>query len=684
MTKIWSDILAIPREEIGIDRDFFQIGGHSLKATILVSRVHKEFNIKLPLTEIFRQSTIRTLADIIKKGGKEKFNAIKPTEKKEYYNQSPTQKRLYILQQMALESTAYNMPQVLHLTGTINREKQETTFRALIQRHESLRTSFHMIAPVTPGGVIPVQIIHPTVTFNIETLLLEGKEQSTRHHDVNHDVNHDVSDNHRLAQIQRAFFRPFDLARAPLLRVGIVEITGTETKRDTDTNTGTVNTTRELTEAIMLIDMHHIITDGTSQEVLIKEFHHLYTGDENVPPLKLQYKDYAEWQNNNKHKQLMKKQEEFWMKMFSGELPVLHLPIDYKRPVIQNFEGDSISFVPDIPVIQKIKNNAKKNEATFYMAILAILNILLAKLSGGEDIIIGSPIAARRHADLENIIGMFANTLAIRNFPREKMTYTEFLEEVRKRTMDVYENQDYPFDDLVDKLLTGRDISRNPLFDVSFNLLNQANKTGYVPGNTSSIEKENARFDLALYALETGENTIFRFQYCTKLFDKQTVEGFIEYFKRILSAVAADPGVKISEIDVIPAREKQQLEFKRTNSILPRGVPGGKTDYVAPGNELEENLTRLWAAVLEKEKESIGIDDNFFQLGGQSLKATILIAKIHKELNVKIPLAELFKAPDIRSLAAHIEEAEKVAYESENPTAQQNSGPVVFMFPGLG
>ncbi|MCP4156725.1 MAG: non-ribosomal peptide synthetase, partial [bacterium] len=418
-----------------IDSDFFQIGGHSLKATVMVARIHKKFNIKLPLTGIFRNSSIRTLAHNLKGLTEDKYAPIKQVEKKAFYILSPAQKRLYFLQQMELESTAYNMPYVFPLTEILSLEKTGDTFRKLIRRHESLRTSFHMLNPVTPGrvpvtpeGVIPVQVVQNNVAFEIEKFKI-GKYEN------------DEREENSLMRIQQEFFRPFDLTVAPLLRVGIVETAGT------DMNTKTAKPTSDSHEGIMLIDMHHIITDATSQDVLIKEYIALNNG-ENLPPLKLQYKNYAEWQNSAKQKQLLKQQETFWMNRFSNEIPVLYLPTDYPRPVIRSFEGNNISFVLNKNETANLKETAKKNKSTLYMTILAIFSILLSKLSSQEDIIVGTPVAGRRHADLENIIGMFVNTLAMRNYPDGRKTFKEYLNEVKENTLQVFENQDYQFEDL--------------------------------------------------------------------------------------------------------------------------------------------------------------------------------------------------------------------------------------------
>ncbi|MCP4221121.1 MAG: non-ribosomal peptide synthetase, partial [bacterium] len=277
------------------------------------------FNAKLPLATLFKNSTIKALSRILNEFVKEDYESVRPAEKKEYYTLSSAQKRLYVLQQMELESTAYNMPAAAPLEGPVNLEKLEDAFSKLIHRHDSLRTTFHMIDET------PVQKIHPTIPFKPERLPGTGDAP--------------------VEETRRAFLKPFDLSRAPLLRVGIVERTG----RDTPGNPAG--------EWFMLVDIHHIITDGASNELLTNELFALYAG-ESLEPLTLQYRDYAAWQNSRKQKELTKQQEEYWVNLFSGELPVLDLPTDYPRPAIQRFEGSSVSYTLNPAAVEQLMKTA--------------------------------------------------------------------------------------------------------------------------------------------------------------------------------------------------------------------------------------------------------------------------------------------------------------------------------------
>ncbi|MCP4151492.1 MAG: amino acid adenylation domain-containing protein, partial [bacterium] len=516
LLRLWSEVLKVRAELIGIDTDFFLLGGHSLKATILLSKIHKEFSIALSLGEMFQATTIRKLAGCIRDAVKKEYAAIEPAEKKEYYSASSPQKRLYILQQMEVGNTGYNMPYNILPQEKIDKNKLEIVFRKLIVRHESLRTSFHII------NDRPVQKIHYKTNFKIDYYKITENEAET---------------------IINEFKRPFNLSQAPLLRVALLEIESSH-------------------HQALLIDMHHIITDGTSQDILGKEFAALYAGEQ-LPLIKLQYRDYSEWQNLKEQQEWVKGQEHYWINRFSDELPVLNLPNDYPRPVIQSFEGAVVSFVLNVPESRALKHIARESDATLYMIILALYTVLLSKLSGQEDIIVGTPIAARRHADLQNIIGMFVNTLAMRNYPAAARTFKEFLIELKGRVLKAFENQEYQFEDLVEKISITRDTGRNPLFDIMFNLLNiTTSGSEILPHRENSglqhIEAAS-KFDMTLTASEYSGAISFRLLYAVTLFKKETIDRIIVYLKKILKTVTSNPDIKIDVIDIIPETIKNEI-----------------------------------------------------------------------------------------------------------------------------
>ncbi|MDQ1354395.1 MAG: hypothetical protein QG657_4704, partial [Acidobacteriota bacterium] len=530
LVEIWHDVLSLPHLNIGIEDNFFELGGHSLKATILVSKIHKEFDVKVPLAQIFKTPSIMGLAEFIRQAEESRFFSISTVEKKEYYALSSAQKRIYILQQMETGGTTYNMPAILLLEGVLDRDKFESIFERLIQRHESLRTSFYLVNDA------PVQKIDDKVEFEIEyTDLATDEHGQTRTFLMN-------------------FIRPFELSKSPLLRVGVAK-----EKED---------------RHILMVDMHHIISDGTSINILVSDFMSLYQGDD-LPELMVQYKDFSEWQNSEKQKDSIKRQEDSWIKKFEGEIPVLALPLDYARPSIQSFEGGNFHFEIDKEASGVLKKLTLETDTTMYMVLLALYTVFLSKVTGQEDIVVGTPIAGRRHTDLEKIIGMFVNTLALRNYPSETKRFTEFLQEVKEKTLSAFENQDYQFEDLVERVVTNRDISRNPLFDVMFVLQNiemsEVELSGLVL-KPYGYEDKTAKFDLTLTGVEATGKLFFTFEYSTNLFREETINRFSAYFKNIVNQVIDDRSRRISDIEIITAEEKKKVlyDFNDTEAEYPK------------------------------------------------------------------------------------------------------------------
>ncbi|NFL97255.1 amino acid adenylation domain-containing protein, partial [Clostridium botulinum] len=520
LAKIWSKILGI--EKVGINDNFFDLGGHSLKATMLMSKIHKELNREVPLKELFKSPTIKDLSKYIESAEENLYSKIEKVEEKEYYEASSAQKRMYMLQQFDKDSTAYNMPIVFELEGKVDKNKIEKTFRKLTERHDALRTYFK-----TLDGQI------------IQKLQTDYKFQLAY-----------SNENGNIEDIIRSFVQAFDLEKAPLFRVELV---------------------KSKEKGYLLIDMHHIISDGISMSILIDEFTKIYSG-KILEPLRLQYKDFAVWQNSFLKSEEMKKQEEYWINRFSDEIPVLNMPIDYERPAMQSFEGDSVSFELSEDTTLKLRKLTKETGTTMHMALLSAFNILLSKYSGQEDIVIGTPIAGRAHADLQNIVGMFVNTLALRNKPEGDKKYVDFLKEVKENSLKAYENQSYQFEALVEKLDIRRDTSRNPLFDVIFNMVDKVNKKyiklGDVVLKQYNSENKVSKCDLTLSSIENDKKLSFTVDYSSKLFNKDTIKRLSIHYIKILESITNNNGIKLSEISLISEQEKNKILYEFNNTKI--------------------------------------------------------------------------------------------------------------------
>ncbi|KJB88043.1 hypothetical protein AZ66_09755, partial [Paenibacillus sp. E194] len=533
LCELWQRVLGV--ERVGVKDNFFDRGGHSLKATTLVAQMHKELNVNVPLRTIFQTSTLEELAQAVDGMDRQLYAAIEPVETRDYYPLSSAQKRMYILNQLGGAELSYNMPGVYTVEGPLNAERLEKAFHKLITRHESLRTSFAI------DGGEPVQRVHQQITFRVETERLTERE---RQEDIVEE---------QLEQRVNSFVRPFAMDQAPLLRVGLIEV---ENERH-----------------LLLVDMHHIISDGVSMDILVQEFTRLYDG-ESLPELRIQYKDYAVWQQKLAQSEAMRQQEAFWVKTFSGDIPVLELSTDYARPAVKSFAGDAVYFDIDQAVTSGLQQIVAKTGATMYMVLLAAYTALLAKYTGQEDIVVGTPIAGRPHADLEPLIGIFIGTLALRNNPAGSQSFTAFVHDVKERTLQAFENQDYPFEELVDKLNVRKDLSRSPLFDTMFVMQSaeepdaDIRELQFIPRGTGHT---TSKFDVSLYAGEADGGLACMLQFCTALFRKDTIERMAGHFTQLLREVTANPEVQLDEIEMFRDGERQLLvEFNDTQRGYPK------------------------------------------------------------------------------------------------------------------
>jgi phthiocerol/phenolphthiocerol synthesis type-I polyketide synthase E len=521
LTGIWQELLGI--QEIGREDDFLDLGGDSLKAVTVLSQVHKEYHVVMPLLEFFQSPTIASLAGYILKAESSAFLSVSPVEARMYYPLSSGQKRLYILQEADLQSVGYNLPQVYMIDAFLDIVKLKETFRKLIRRHESLRTCF----PLVKGEV--VQRVHQEVDFEIEAL--EAQPGALKQEAMgNGDHKEDFGD-----AIVNGFLRSFDLSFAPLLRVRLLKL-----GKD---------------KHIFMVDMHHIVSDGVSNGVFIQDFFRFY-GDEEPPALRLQYKDYSAWQNNPAVKKALKVQESYWLKELAGDLPVLELPLDYQRAAVRSFEGSRLYLEIPGPETDKMKQLAREEEVTIYMLILALFNVLLSKITGMEDIIIGIDTGGRSHADFEQIIGVFINTLVLRTQPERSKRFKTYLQEIKKKTLQAFDNQDWPFEELVEKMVKKRDMFRNPLFDVMFSYEHFEIKPLVIPEKASHLKLQPqgdgsrmSKLDMNVKA-KVGDSIVLIFEYRTKLFAEKTIRRFTDYFKEITAALLEEENIKLGDFKV--------------------------------------------------------------------------------------------------------------------------------------
>ncbi|MCP5045958.1 MAG: amino acid adenylation domain-containing protein, partial [bacterium] len=521
LTALWSEILNLSPDRIGVQDNFFQLGGHSLKATGLIAAIHKTFSVEISISELFAEPTIRGIRQLMNKTGERIYSSIPPVEEKDYYPLSSAQKRFFVIHRLNPSTITYNLPETLHLEGQLDRSSLEAAVKKLIHRHESLRTSFEIIHGE------PVQKIHPQVDFRIDAVDPEQEETPVR---------------------------PFDLSTAPLLRIRLTKV--------------------KENRHIIFFDMHHIISDGVSMAIFTREFMTLYDGRE-PGPLRLQYKDFSHWQNHWMSTDQLKDQETFWLNRFRDEIPKLELPYDFPRPPLQSHAGDRLGFTLEPDRFRLLERVCLETGTTTFMLLLALFNLLLSRLSGQEDIVVGSATAGRRHQDIEGIIGVFINTLPLRNYPSAQKTFSSFLEDVKENVLQALENQDYQYEELVEKVVDTHDLNRGALFDVMLMVQNMEIQTIEIPGLKllpSETRQTTSKFDITFTALEANDQLDFIVTYSTALFKRQRIEQFTGYFKRIVSQVLEDTRRTIGDIDILSKEERNQLlyDFNATAADYPR------------------------------------------------------------------------------------------------------------------
>ncbi|MCP4156923.1 MAG: amino acid adenylation domain-containing protein [bacterium] len=510
--EIWNQLLK-PDEEISTTDEFHKLGGNSINIMTLVSIINREFDIKITLAQVFKNPTIQKQAAIIEKEEKKKYRGITPAEKREYYPLSSTQKRLYLLQKME-EGAAYNSTASVLLEGPLDKENLENTFKKLIRRHESFRTTFHM----NQGE--PVQKITEEVEFAIDHYQLTLEQ-----------VHENVT----------AFIRPFAMEKAPLCRVSLVEL--------------------EPLKHLLVVDMHHIISDGVSQNVLIKDFMMLYSGEE-LAPLPINYKDYAQWQTRGEEREEIIKQKKFWMQKYEGEIPVLNIRTDYPRPSMQDFEGDSVQIKVEGELDTKIKKLREQTGATLFMILFAAYNILLMRYSRQQDIVTGTLTAGREHIELENVIGAFINTLPIRSQPYYDETFESYLETVKTGIPEAFANSSYHIEDLIEDLGVKRDTSRNPLYDTMFMLQNMERTELTMEELTIepyTFMKPMALLDLRWIAVEERNEITIEIEYAAKLFKDSTVNGMGKHYLNLLAEIVEHPQKRLCVLPIMAEKECAEI-----------------------------------------------------------------------------------------------------------------------------
>ncbi|OKP87476.1 hypothetical protein A3842_06350 [Paenibacillus sp. P3E] len=538
LVSIFKEILQI--NQVNRNDSFFELGGHSLKATLVLSRMQQELNIKLPVQMIFQHPVVKQLANIIDQTRESLQTAeihIPKLPVQRYYELSHAQKRVYILTEMDSQSNNYNILGTWELQGVLQADVLKEAFQHLINRHQGLRATFVMVDET------PVQQIAATATLDYNYLDVSVMEEAARKNVIQEIVSREAE-------------KSYNLGHGLLMQLTLLKVAPER--------------------HLLIVAQHHIISDGWSLGLLMKELGDIYEMllQGSVPEAvqtELDPTDYFAWHNQMVEQD--QKSREYWLDKLAGELPALELPLDFTRPVMQTYRGDTklLTIQPELARI--LEGLSQKHGVSLFMTLLAVFKVLLYKLTGTQDIIVGSPIAGRNHIT-EKMIGMFVNTLALRTHLDSAESFTDFLEKVKQTALEGYEHQEYPFDRLVDELHPERDISRTPIFQVMMGMVNLPLELQLKDLKIQEIIQEHtvAKFDLTLHIFERNEALLVYFEYNTDLFRLETIQRFMKYYERLLEAFSSNSTLKISEVDFLDEAERAYLihEVNRTHNPYPR------------------------------------------------------------------------------------------------------------------
>ncbi len=529
LCEIWQALLGV--ERVGITDNFFQLGGHSLLATRLASRIHQQYNVSLPLKTVFAEQTLEHLAQAIKRldSGLDHPPLVR-IPREGHLLPSYAQQRLWLLDQIDGGSAHYNISGGLRLSGNLDLEALNQAFTTILNRHESLRTCF----AIGEDGQ-PYQVIQSVDQFGVAIQDLSQLAGAVQQQTVDELLD---TESHRL----------FDLRTDLMLHAQLIKVSATE--------------------HILLVTMHHIASDGWSITILINELNALYSaysqGRENpLPPLEIQYVDYAHWQRNWLQGDVLEQQLQYWEGQLAG-LPLVHsLPLDHPRPKVQSFAGRLHRSQIDANTRTALHAVCQSRGATLFMGLHAAFSTLLARYSNELDIVLGSPIANREQAEIAGLIGFFVNTLVLRSDLSDNPSFTDLLDQSKRTLLDAYAHQQVPFEQLVERLQPERSLSHSPLFQVMLVLQNNEQGTLSLPGLTLSPMEQTsvrlAKFDLTLYVSEGMDGLELDWEYNSDLFESTTIQRMAEHFHILLSSLVQAPKNSVFEANMLSDAERHRL-----------------------------------------------------------------------------------------------------------------------------
>lgn len=543
LAGVWSNVVGA--DQVGVHDNFFEIGGHSLLATQLLSRVNKALSVELPLRSLFESPTVEGQAKHVAAARQlqrgPQARPINPVSREGQLPLSYAQQRLWFLDQLRPDSVFYNLPTAAQLKGQLDVGALERSLDEIASRHEVLRTRFES----TDG--VPFQVIAPARTTALTRVDLSGLPEPEQWSKVEQLIDGEAR-------------TPFDLKRGPLFRASLLSL-GEQ-------------------DHVVLFNIHHIISDGGSMALLIREFTMLYsafsTGKPSpLPDLPVQYADYSTWQRDYLSDGVLEKQLAYWRTKLAGAPTTVTLPTGHSRPAVQAYRGAALSKVLSTSLSEELKKLSGREGVTLFMTLLAAFKTLIYCETGREDIVLGSPITNRNQLETENLIGLFANTLVLRTDLSANPTFTKLLERIRETALEAYENQDAPFEKLVDDLSPERSLSHNPLFQVAFTLDIAPSSGEELPGivfNQLDTQSRTVQFDLIMHMVDSPAGLLASLQYSTDLFSESSVTRFLAEFETLLDSVVTQPYATLNDLRTALAAADQEQWATREKGVEAAGL----------------------------------------------------------------------------------------------------------------
>ncbi len=622
LAGIWSDILKIPADKIGANDDFFDLGGHSLLATRVVSHVRKAFNAEIQIRDLFSAATVQHLAVIVndainkKSLVDDKEFPLVSVERTDFIPLSFAQQRIWFLDRLeGGNDISYNMAWVFRLTGNLNVNALKSAFQALIKRHESLRTTFH----AADEGV--TQHINDELRLDIPLI--------------------DVTAAWVSRYIDENATHVFDLEKGPLIKASILRVLPNE--------------------HILLINMHHIISDGWSMGIFNHEIAVLYEaykeGKESpLPQLPIQYADFSYWQRQWLQEETLEEQLSYWRCQLQGAPELLEFPTDRPRPAIQSYRGDAENFIIPKSLTDQLNVLGREQNATLFMVLMAAFKVLLYRYSGVKDLCVGTVVANRQRQELEGLIGFFVNTLILRDQIDDASTFKHFLQQVKGTALSAYAHQDIPFEHLVDELNPQRNLSYMPLAQVVLVLQNASKETLALQGLTvSPVDEETltSKFDLIMDLVESPEGIVGRLEYSKDLFEKETMARFVAHFQNLLGGIAEKPEQCLFKLSVLSEIEHKKLVefngrevayeayknipqlFEQQVKISPNAIAVAFEEETLTYDLLDQYSSQLAHYLIER---GVGPEDRVGLCVSRSLDMVVAILAILKAGGAYVPI----------------------------------------------